>query len=180
MPVVAIDGHFQLWYGIVVRDDVSRQCLHADGLQRVITRENSVCISMKNLATVIPLRKCQHSNSRANSSELNIVADWSCTLTGRRSSPTLRSTTVTGTSYALLGKVNAVPGAYSSMGLLKTAASVWPRKPSCEVINNMSRIIVTLPKTNHEILDIVQPTDPSSSDRNRIVWAAVSPNRRRS
>lgn len=117
---------------------------------------------------------------RANSSGLNVVADWSCTLTGRRSSLTLRSTTVTGISCASLGRASVAPGAYSSTESSKIAAWVWPRKPSCEVI---TRVIVKnyfrTYKANPKLRPI-QPTDPSSSGRNRTAWAAAFPNPRRS
>jgi len=93
---------------------------------------------------------------RANSLGLNVIADWSCTLTERKSSPTLRSTMVTGTSYALLGKVRAAPGVCLSTESSKTTASVWPKELWCEV---MTRVIVQnylrTSKANHKIPDIV-------------------------
>lgn len=143
LPVVAIDGHFQLRYGVVVRHDVSRQCPHADGLQRVITRGNSVSYLGEEF---VSNSVCENANadarfeSASDSPGLNVVADWSCTLTGRRSSPTLRSTTVTGTSCASVGRVSAVPGACPSTGYSKTVVSVWPREPSCEVIMNYQEL----------------------------------------
>lgn len=73
--MVAINGHFQLRYGAIVRHDVSRQRLHVDRLQRVISRANLVCIAnLREDSPVIPLRKREYQHG------MNSLCKYCCRL----------------------------------------------------------------------------------------------------